>query len=239
MDQTKMGLSAGQAYDAIAAAYAATVDTKPFNAYYERPATLSLLPDVSALRVVDAGCGAGTYAEWLVRQGAEVVAFDASAEMVRLARQRLGETVHVRQADLGQPLTFLEDESFDLVLSPLALDYVQDWRATFAEFRRVLRPAGLLVFSINHPFFDYLDFQAEDYFTTQAVSVEYGSLGPVPVPTFRRPLGAVINPLVETGFALEALLEPRPTTEFQEADPHRYAELMRRPMFLCIRARRT
>lgn len=239
MDDEHAGLSAGQAYALLAAAYAATVDTKPYNAYYERPATLSLLPNVKGMRVVDAGCGAGTYAEWLVQQGADVVAFDASAEMVRLARQRLGETVRVSQADLGQPLTFLEDGAFDLVLSPLALDYVLDWRAAFAEFRRVLRPAGLLVFSINHPFYDYLDFQAEDYFRTEVVTVEYGSLGAVRVPTVRRPLNAVINPLLESGFTLEMLLEPRPTVEFKEADPQRYAELMRRPMFLCISGRKT
>lgn len=54
-------------YDALAEAYAARADTKPHNAYYERPATLSLLPDVVGKRVLDAGCGPGIYTEWLVR----------------------------------------------------------------------------------------------------------------------------------------------------------------------------
>jgi len=35
------------AYNTLAASYASLVDTKPHNAYYERPATLSLLPDVA------------------------------------------------------------------------------------------------------------------------------------------------------------------------------------------------
>ncbi|WP_279387450.1 hypothetical protein [Rubrobacter taiwanensis] len=30
---------------------------------YERPATLSLLPDVAGKRVLDAGCGPGVYSE--------------------------------------------------------------------------------------------------------------------------------------------------------------------------------
>jgi SAM-dependent methyltransferase len=230
--------SAGAAYDVLAAAYAATVDTKPYNAYYERPATLSLLPHLRGWHVVDAGCGAGTYTEWLVSQGADVVAFDASAEMVRFTQQRVGDTARVLQADLGQPLTFLEQEAVDLVLSPLALDYVQDWHATFSEFYRVLRPHGYLVFSVNHPFFDYLDFQATDYFATHAVHVEYGSLGAVQVPTFRRPLSAIVDPLVDTGFMLERLLEPRPTKAFQQHDPTRYEELLRRPMFVCVRAKK-
>ena len=47
------------AYERLAEAYSERVETKPHNAYYERPATLGLLPDVEGLRVLDAGCGPG------------------------------------------------------------------------------------------------------------------------------------------------------------------------------------
>lgn len=81
-------------------AYGTLIDTKPHNAYYERPATLSLLPDVRGKRVLDAGCGPGVYAEILLDRGAEVVAFDANERMVRLARERLGDRARIFQADL-------------------------------------------------------------------------------------------------------------------------------------------
>jgi 2-polyprenyl-3-methyl-5-hydroxy-6-metoxy-1,4-benzoquinol methylase len=48
-----------EAYEELAESYAALVDTKPHNALYERPATLSLLPEVRGKRVLDAGCGPG------------------------------------------------------------------------------------------------------------------------------------------------------------------------------------
>jgi ubiquinone/menaquinone biosynthesis C-methylase UbiE len=54
------------AYETLAAAYAAVIDTKRHNAYYERPATLSLMPEVKGKRVLDAGCGTGVYSEWLI-----------------------------------------------------------------------------------------------------------------------------------------------------------------------------
>jgi hypothetical protein len=46
-------------YDTIASRYAAGVDDRPFNALYERPATLALLPDVGGRDILDAGCGPG------------------------------------------------------------------------------------------------------------------------------------------------------------------------------------
>ena len=57
MDNFSKRPIAQAAYDEMAEAYAARIETKPHNAYYERPATLSLLPDVRGKRVLDAGCG--------------------------------------------------------------------------------------------------------------------------------------------------------------------------------------
>ncbi|HEY6189523.1 MAG TPA: methyltransferase domain-containing protein [Pyrinomonadaceae bacterium] len=228
------------AYEALAEAYAAVVDTKPHNAYYERPATLSLLPSVKNKRVLDAGCGPGVYSEWLIKHGADVVAIDASPKMVELAKQRLGVAVDIRQADLSKPLTFLESASFDIVLSPLVLEYIEDLRSTLAEFYRVLRPSGCLIFSINHPFFDYLYFKSNNYFATELVGSEWRGFAPLRVhmPSFRRSLEATLNPLIEAGFHLERILEPKPTEEFKQADPKHYEELSRQPCFLCIRARK-
>src|SRR5678816_1316326 len=79
-------------YDTIAAASAANVDSAPYNALYERPAMLALLPDVKDKRILDAGCGSGWYAEQLLKRGAIVSAIDASAAMVDHARARLAQT---------------------------------------------------------------------------------------------------------------------------------------------------
>jgi len=141
-------------------------------------------------------------------------------------------------ADLGQPLTFLESGSFDLVLSALVLEYVEDWRAAALEFHRVLRPGGVLVVSVTHPFFDFTYFRSESYFETELVQAEWSGFRPVRVqmPTFRRSLQETLNPFMEAGFHLDRIVEPRPTAEFRDADRRHYDELMRQPCFLCIRA---
>ncbi len=226
------------AYEELADAYAAAIDTKPHNAYYERPATLSLLPSVTGRRVLDAGCGSGVYSAWLLDRGADVVAIDASERMVALATERTGGRAAMHVADLAAPLPFLADASFDLVISPLVMEYVRDWRAAFGEFFRVLRPGGHLVVSVTHPFYDFTFYRSRAYFETEQVQSEWTGFRPVRVkmPSYRRSLPETLNPFAEAGFRIEQLLEPRPTDDFKAADPRHYAELMQQPCFLCVRA---
>jgi len=225
-----------EAYEMLAERYAALIDTKPHNAYYERPATLSLLPDVRGKKVLDAGCGPGVYAEWLTAQGARVVALDVSPKMVQLARERLSDKVEVHLADFRQRLDF-EDGLFDLVLSALAMDYVRDWHTVFREFHRLLRTNGHLVMSCGHPFADMLLHPESNYFQVELLHWVWRGFGiPVRMPSHRRPLSAILNPLLEAGFDVERVLEPLPTEEFRQADPEEYEKLTRQPGFLCLRA---
>jgi SAM-dependent methyltransferase len=230
------------AYEKLAEAYAARIETKAHNAFYDRPAILSLLPTVANKRILDAGCGPGVYAEWLVEHGAEVVGVDFSPTMVKLASQRLRDKAQVFQADLSQPLDFLETGSFDVIVSALALDYVREWAALFGEFFRLLREPGFLIFSVGHPADEFYEHHPEgNYFDIEQVEMEFSqkSFGVrVSIPFFRRPLNAMIDPLLETGFVLERLFEPRPVPEFKEHDSADYEKLMRQPGFICFRVRK-
>jgi ubiquinone/menaquinone biosynthesis C-methylase UbiE len=241
-----------QNYEQFAERYAAAIETKAHNAYYERPATLSLLPKVQGLTVLDAGCGPGIYTEWLLKQGAQVVACDVTPQMLAITQHRIARSlpqakqwVELHRADLTQPLSFASNAQFDLVLCPLVLDYIADWQPVFEEFFRVLKPGGFFVFSCGHPTGDFLYTQRKqltpgNYFELEQVVMEWRGFGePYPVITsYRRPLAAMLNPLVNAGFVLDELLEPRPVAQFQAANPEDYDKLMREPGFLCIRARK-
>lgn len=226
---------ARRAYDRLADGYDRDGDTKPANAYLERPATLSLLPDVEGARVLDAGCGAGHLATELSDRGATVVGLDVSDEMLAYARERTPDADFVR-GDLERNLPFVAG-AFDGVASSLAFHYVRDWETLFRDLRRVLTPGGWVVFSVQHPHADFEEYEdARNYHEIEGVSAVWDSFGKeVEVPAYRRPLSAMLDPAFDAGFRLDRLLEPTPTEEYRRADPERYEYEATRPNFLCLR----
>lgn len=225
------------AYEEMAERYNELIDHKPHNAYYDRPNTLKLIPEVEGKSILDAACGPGKYAEILTSQGATVIGFDISPKMVKLAKERNKEWANFFVHDLAKPLEMFKAESFDIILCALALHYVQDWTATIKEFYRVLKPNGHLVISIEHPFFEYNYFKSKKYFEIEPVKCTWTGFGkPVEVNSYRRPLNECILPLTANGFYLDKLIEPMPTKEFEHLDPKHYKELNEFPAFMCIRA---
>jgi SAM-dependent methyltransferase len=96
---------------------------------------------LSPRRVLEVGCGMGTFAERLAREtGAEVVATDLSPRMVELAAAR---GLEARVADV-QALPFA-DEEFDCAVANAMLYHVQDLDRALSELVRVLQPGGRLV----------------------------------------------------------------------------------------------
>lgn len=226
-------------YDPVADAYAAGADTAPYNALYERPAMLALLPEVAGARVLDAGCGDGWYAQQLQARGARVTAVDGSERMAEHARRRLGGAVDVFVADLGGPLEFAADASFDGVVSGLALEHVRDWDALFAELRRILAPDGWLLFSAQHPAFTGARLRSGRYLDVERVEERWGWVGGAVPAFYHRPLSAMVNALADAGFAIDRMDEPVPTDEFRRQRPDEYDRLQRQPGFILFRARRT
>ena len=200
---------------------------------------LGLLPELNGVRILDAGCGSGWYAEQLLARGALVDGVDASAAMVEYARRRLEATapskakLSLQVADLAGTLPF-DDATFDGIVSPLVLHYMEDWRPTLREMRRVLKPSGWLLFSTHHPAADAVLFETKNYPATEHVVDHWDWCGDVEF--YRRSLTEVIASVIESGFVIDQLVEPVPTEEFRALKPDSYAKLLEQPVFLIIRA---
>ncbi|QSB12957.1 class I SAM-dependent methyltransferase [Natronosporangium hydrolyticum] len=182
-----------------------------------READANLLGDVAGVRALELGCGAASGARWLARAGAEVVALDLSAGMLRHARaaaDRTGVTVPLVQADaLALPFP---DGCFDLVFTAFgAVPFVTDSAALHREVARVLRPGGRWVFAVTHPMrWIFLDDPTEhglvavrSYFDRTPYA-EYDEAGEPSYVEQHRTVGDRVRELVAAGFVLTDLIEP-------------------------------
>jgi len=215
--------------------YANKIEYNSHNALYERPAMLSLLPDVCGKKVLDSGCGPGVYADWLVNKGAIVTAIDYSDEMISIVKERIGNKATIIKANLNHELGFLRDEEFDVVLSSMLVHYIKNWNNLFSEFNRILKKNGALIFSTGHPIMDFQLFPDGNYFETELVTELWPSYNKE-IKFFRRPLGDVFKILKETDFKFDELLEPLPLEECRERFPDSYKKLSTKPWFICFRA---
>jgi SAM-dependent methyltransferase len=183
-----------------------------------READARLLGDVRDRDVLEVGCGAAQGARWLVAQGARVTAFDLSMGQLAQAR-RLDDRTGVRverlvQAD-AQALPF-RAEAFDIVASAFgAIPFVADSAGVLREIARVLRPGGLLVFSVTHPVrWAFADDPGPAGLTVQqsyfdrTPYVEVDDSGTATYVEHHRTLGDRIRELVAAGLTVVDVIEP-------------------------------
>lgn len=195
-------------YDTFADAYSAENESSLLNEHYERPAMLGLAGDVRGRRILDAGCGAGPLMKALLERGAEVRGFDSSQAMLELARRKIGDGAELVVADLGLRLPFA-DSAFDDVVASLVFHYVEDWTGPLSEMRRVLRPGGRLLVSVNHPILFPWNNPGKDYFKATKYSDELTFNGePATLTYWHRPLHAMTDAFTSAGFQIEVVSEP-------------------------------
>ena len=207
-----------------------------FREHLNNPAFLKLVGNLKGKTVLDAGCGEGYNTRIFARIGAQMTGVDISPAMIK----------HAREAEKKEPLgikyelasfanmSIFGDESFDTVVSTMALMDSPDYEKAITEIHRVLRKNGDFFFSVSHPCFMTKGFgwvtdrqgnqeklTVSGYFS-KAQWVEHWQFSQVPeelkkdvpqfaIPRFPRTLTEYINPLIQTGFILKKINEPRPS----------------------------
>jgi ubiquinone/menaquinone biosynthesis C-methylase UbiE len=216
----------------------------------EHAELLALLPDTHARRILDLGCGAGQLAHHLaVRGAAEVVGVDVSERMLAMARSEFAHPRITYSQSAIEHIVF-PDARFELVVSVLALHYVDDYLGLMRRIAGWLTPGGTLVYSIEHPIYTGRVSSGEgwaldstgrrtawgvDRYADEGAREETWFVAGVR--KVHRTFSTLVNGILDAGLTLERVLEPMPTERWLRDHPQ-FVDERRRPMFLMLRARK-
>lgn len=204
----------------------------------EKPALFSLVPDLKGKRVLDLGCGFGEASIECVRLGAsQVVALDISQKMLAVAREKnASEKIDYRNICMED--VALLSGGYDLVISSMAIHFVEDFDLLLEDLYHLLKPGGVLLFSLDHP----LKYCLSNNNQASLNNISYCQEGRLEtdwivtgVIKYHRTFTTLINSLVSKGFIIDGLLEPVADQEIIAMYP-RYEKSLDYSDYLIIRA---
>jgi ubiquinone/menaquinone biosynthesis C-methylase UbiE len=220
------------------------------NEVLEQPALRSMLPaSLEGIRILDLGCGFGDFARKARSEGARaVVGIDISVRMLERAIALTNDPA-ITYRHCGIEHLELDDDPFDLVVSSLAMHYVEDYRGAVRRVARLLKAGGRLAFSVEHPMCTALPQQrwirdargnplhwpVDDYNLEGRRETKWFIDGVI---KYHRTVETYVTTLISAGFSLHSLKEPVPihgpgavSDAVSDLDLHR-----RRPPFLLLAA---
>ena len=204
-----------------------------------------MFPPLEGKKVLDLGCGYGWHCAYAAEQGAsEILGIDVSERMIAEAKKRSPDArICYRVSDLEQ--YEYPEETWDCVISNLALHYIEDLEQIYRSVHRTLKKGGTFLFNIEHPVYTAREGQdwifdengsplywpVDDYFYPGKRHTRF--LG-CDVEKYHHTLTEIMNGLIRTGFRIEWVEEARPSEEMMGIPGMK--DEMRRPMMLMIRA---
>ena len=213
-----------------------------YREYFNNPAMFKFIGNLKDKKVLDAGCGDGFNTRLLAKKGALVTGIDISKNMIKYSQQEEDKKpfgIKYEVASMSN-LSFLNDKTFDVIVSFMALMDCSDYKGAIKELFRILKKDGELFFSVLHPCFltkgyswiedensNALKIVESNYFDKKSYVWNWkfssiSNLNPkefFQVPCFPRTLSEYLNVLIDNGFVIKKMEEPRPPLKYCKKYP--------------------
>lgn len=177
---------------------------KASNDVTELPVVLDLVGDIKGKKLLDMGCGLGGHAKEFIKKGAEVMGYDASEEMVGMAREYCDGEGYFFQAT-HEKVVFGEN-AFDVCNASYSINYLKDPEIVFKKVFLWLKPNGIFVFSLPHPVWLLSRSENMDYSQSHKIEIRMKSYD-VSIFNQYHPIDVFIQLIRKYGFTLLNLKE--------------------------------
>jgi SAM-dependent methyltransferase len=213
------------------------------NHVMEEPAVLAEIGDPAGLRVLDLGCGDGTFGHAMLTAGARsYLGVDCSHRMIDQATRTLtGTAGAVSQLDIDDVV--VEPDSLDLVTARLSLHYIPDLDSVVDAVAQGLVTGGRLIFTVVHPVITSHDNHPSGPRTTWTVD-DYFTVGPrqrtwmgSSVTWHHRTIEDYVTAVTVAGLTVTSLRECKPEPARFDGHTDELARRRRVPLFLLVNAR--
>lgn len=232
-------------------------DEEIFNRYWERrknedhanksietPIIQNLVGNVEGLRILELGCGDGSYGlEHLINNCEYYIGIDGSRNMYELATKNLEKYKNskVILSDLEEWRG--EEPHFDLIISRLTLHYVENLKDLIKRINISLKDHGRLIISVEHPIMTsnkevvpipsaQKEIKVKDYFEVGERRINW--LGGNVI-KYHRTLEEYFKILKKCGFEIEIIKEAMPE-KVNFTSITNYEQKRNFPLFLIISA---
>jgi len=220
-----------------------------YNEILEMPVMKQLLPSVNNMDVLDIGCGMGKFINYILTFNPNsITGMDISANMIDYARNEVtNEEVKLIVSDL---MNFETNEKYDVIVSSLALHYIENYRSAVEKIYGLLNPSGTFIFSSEHPIQtatkqteywshepeEYNHYKMDHYFEESLRTTQWINKG---VERYHRTVSTLINTLIEEGFTIERV-EETGNNEYSLAkwDDAQIKKVNHYPPFIVIKAQK-
>ena len=204
-----------------------------------------LFPPLQGKKMLDLGCGYGWHCKFAAEQGAaQILGIDLSKKMIEKAKQEnTAEQIEYRVCGI-EDYEYPKD-TWDCIISNLALHYVEDINQIFQKVHRTLKENGIFLFNIEHPVFT--SGVGQDWIYTKEGTPQYWPIDNYfmagerkthflgcNVTKHHHTLTQILMGLLNNGFELKVVEEAEPPKEMMDI-PGMKDEL-RRPMMLLVKS---
>jgi SAM-dependent methyltransferase len=219
-----------------------------YNELLEKPEMRAELPDLNNKSVLDLGCGYGENCKYFIDNGAsKVVGIDISKNMLEVARNENSDS-KIKFVNMDMNDISSIDDKFDVIYSSMAFHYISDFKHLISSVNRLLSKNGILVFSQEHPL--TTSNKDDNRWTMEGKDYKHYNLTYYLDPgkrettwivenviKYHRPFSEIINGLIDTGFVIQSVKEPRPSVDDIKLVPKMIKDV-HKPNFLIVKAKK-